>query len=148
MRRHKNRLGRKVTKRSVIQKVKQNQNVTIHLGNVRKRKSRRPMPVSARPIIQRFYAPTPQPSMFEAQTNRTLDSLNNTIANLKREREFVSEGTQTSQPTTSTSSTQSNSQPKTTSSSTQSSPPPAQGTKRPARRQRPPKYTGKRLRFD
>jgi len=73
-----------------INKVRQNQNVNIHLSKPPKtRRTVRPLRTTNAPIIKRYYQPPPQPDNFPFQTAKTLQSIGNTLRELKAEQDVL-----------------------------------------------------------
>jgi hypothetical protein len=90
MKPNKNKLARvRLNKNKIknINTVRQNQNIVIHLGKSN-RKSHNLRTTNA-PIIRRYYAPIPQPSQESFQTNKTLESVGNTLRELKAEQTIL-----------------------------------------------------------
>ena len=70
-----------------INTVRQNQNIVIHLGKSN-RKSHNLRTTNA-PIIRHYHSPIPQPSRENFQTNQTLESVGNTLRELKAEQTIL-----------------------------------------------------------
>ena len=71
-----------------ISKVKQNQNVNMHLSKPpARRRNIRPLRTTNAPIIRRYYQP--QPDNFPFQTAKTLQSIGNTLRELKAEQDVL-----------------------------------------------------------
>ena len=98
MKRNKNKLGKVKNKIRNISTLKQNQNVVIHLAKPRKTTSKtHNLRATNAPII-RYYTPTPQPSQHIFQTNKTLESIGNTLRELKHEQTVLRNEMNTASP--------------------------------------------------
>ena len=80
---------RKEVNHKQINKVRQNQSVNIHLGNPPPVRRRRPLRTTNAPIIRRYYQPPPKPDDFPFQTAKTLQSIGNTLRELKAEQDLL-----------------------------------------------------------
>ena len=80
---------RKVFNHKQINKVRQNQNVNIHLGKppAKRRNVRPPLRTTNAPIIRRYYQPPPTPDNFPFQTAKNFQSIQNTLRELKMEQD-------------------------------------------------------------
>ena len=87
--RNKLRHVRKENNYKQINRVRQNQNVNIHLGKPPPVRRRRPLRTTNAPIIRRYYQPPPQPDNFPFQTAKTLQSIGNTLRELKAEQDLL-----------------------------------------------------------
>ena len=73
-----------------INKMKQNQSVHINVGKPpARRRNIRPLRTTNAPIIRRYYQPPPQPDNFPFQTAKTLQSIGNTLRELKNEQDIL-----------------------------------------------------------
>ena len=73
----------------INKEVKQNQNVHINLGKPPPVRRRRPLRTTNAPIIRRYYQPPPAPDNFPFQTAKTLQSISNTLRELKAEQDVL-----------------------------------------------------------
>ena len=89
--RNKLRHVRKEINHKQISKVRQNQNVNIHLGKppTKRRNVRPPLRTTNAPMIRRYYQPPPAPDNFPFQTAKTLQSIGNTLRELKAEQDLL-----------------------------------------------------------
>jgi len=90
MKPNKNKLARvRLNKNKIknINTVRQNQNIVIHLGKSN-RKSHNLRTTNA-PIIRHYHSPIPQPSREYFQTNQTLESVGQSLRELKAEQTIL-----------------------------------------------------------
>ena len=91
MKRGKNKIATIRLKKNRIKNInKLNQSVVIHLAKSSQRKSNtHNLRTTNAPIIRHYYAPIPQPSQESFQTNKTLESVGNTLRELKAEQTIL-----------------------------------------------------------
>jgi hypothetical protein len=91
MKRTKNKIATIRLKKNRIKNInKLNQSVVIHLAKSSQRKSNtHNLRTTNAPIIRHYYAPIPQPSQESFQTNKTLESVGNTLRELKAEQTIL-----------------------------------------------------------
>jgi len=86
--RNKLRNVRKEINHKQINKVRQNQNVNIHLSKPpARRRNIRPLRTTNAPIIKRYYQPPPAPDNFPFQTSKAIATIGNTLRELKMEQD-------------------------------------------------------------
>jgi len=88
MKRTKNKIATIRLKKNRIKNInKLNQSVVIHLAKSHAKSHK--LRTTNAPIIRRYYAPTPQPLQESFQTNKTLESVGNTLRELKAEQNIL-----------------------------------------------------------